>query len=92
LKSEAIRKLKCKSWTTTSFAQLQFWRSKRAIGLLVQKTQLLLKKDHRVSTVVKKKKKVQSLRERETRSICSKEGTLFKISLMASSQICATGL
>jgi hypothetical protein len=37
LKAEAIRKLKCKSWTTTSFAQLQFWRSKRAIGLLVQK-------------------------------------------------------
>jgi hypothetical protein len=89
LKSEAIRKLKCKSWTTTSFAQLQFWRNKRAIGLLVQKTQLLLKKDHRGSRVVKKKrKKVQSLRK-ETSSICSKEGTLFKISLMASSQISA---
>jgi len=65
-----------------------FWRSKRAIGLLVQKTQLLLKKDHRGSTVVKKKKKVQSLRK-ETISIRSKEETLFKIPLMASSQTCA---
>jgi hypothetical protein len=88
LKSEAIRKLKCKSWTTTSFAQLQFWRSKRAIGLLEQKTQLLLKKDHRGSTVVKKQKKVQSLRK-ETSSIRSKEETLFKIPLMTSSQVCA---
>lgn len=65
-----------------------FWRSKRAIGLLVQKTQLLLKKDHRGSTVVKKKKKVQSLRK-ETISIRSKEETLSKIPLMASSQTCA---
>jgi hypothetical protein len=77
LQSEAIRKLKCKSWTTTSFAQLQFWRSKRVIGLLVQKTQLLLKKDCRGFIVVKKKrKKVQSLRK-ETSSIHSKEGALF---------------
>jgi hypothetical protein len=30
LKSEAIIKLKCKSWTTTSFAQLQFLEKQKS--------------------------------------------------------------